>query len=476
MKTAAAYIRVSTDDQTEYSPASQLEKIRMYAAHNGYTLPAEYIFVDEGISGRHTAKRAAFNRMIAAARQSPKPFDAILVWKFSRFARSREDSIVYKSMLRRQCGIDVISVSENIGDDKLSVLMEAMIEAMDEYYSVNLGEEVKRGMTEKVSRGEPVTIPAFGYRIENGRYYPDPTAVPIVQRIYTDFLSGQSMRTIAAALNDCGIRTRRGHLFEQRTVKYILQNPVYIGQLRWTPSGKTDFRQIPPDTRLIKGIHTPIIAADVWQQVQDKLDRMRRPKYQRTADPKKPFILQGLVRCSACGATLTRSANGRSLQCCSYAHGQCKVSHSITIDKLTLFMLDFLQKAGITGDIPLRIRPQKAPAADYSALIRKEERKAGCIQDAFENGVYTLQEYKERRDRITRQIRYLQQQQAIALSPLTDTAAVYFPTQQHIILPLMTALRSPAIAETVKNHLLKSIVERIVFCRRTGLTEIFLSA
>ncbi|HCA54337.1 MAG TPA: recombinase family protein, partial [Ruminococcaceae bacterium] len=91
MKTAAAYIRVSTDDQTEYSPASQLEKIRAYAAHNGYNLPAEYIFVDEGISGRHTAKRAAFNRMIAAARQSPKPFDAILVWKFSRFARSRED-------------------------------------------------------------------------------------------------------------------------------------------------------------------------------------------------------------------------------------------------------------------------------------------------------------------------------------------------------------------------------------------------
>ena len=45
-----AYIRVSTEDQVEYSPASQLEKIREYAKRNGYLLPEEYIFTDEGIS------------------------------------------------------------------------------------------------------------------------------------------------------------------------------------------------------------------------------------------------------------------------------------------------------------------------------------------------------------------------------------------------------------------------------------------
>ena len=87
--------------------------------------------------------------MIALAKSTPKPFEAILVWKYSRFARNREDSVVYKSMLRKQCGIDVVSISEATGDDKMSILFEAMIEAMDEYYSINLSEEVKRGMTEK---------------------------------------------------------------------------------------------------------------------------------------------------------------------------------------------------------------------------------------------------------------------------------------------------------------------------------------
>ena len=180
MKVAAAYIRVSTDDQLEYSPDSQLEKIRLYAERNQILLPKEFIFVDEGISGRKTKNRPAFNEMIGLAKCNPKPFDVILVWKFSRFARNREDSIVYKSMLRKERNIDVVSVSEDIGDDKLSILIEAIIEAMDEFYSINLAEEVKRGMTEKAKRGGVLSIPGFGYKVENGEYVIVPEEAEII--------------------------------------------------------------------------------------------------------------------------------------------------------------------------------------------------------------------------------------------------------------------------------------------------------
>ena len=144
---AAAYIRVSTDDQTELSPDSQIKNIREYAKSHDMIVPDEYIFRDDGISGRTATKRPDFNRMIATAKQKTKTFDVILVWKFSRFARNREDAVVYKSMLKK-LGIDVVSISEPVGDDKMSVLIEAMIEAMDEYYSINLSEEVNRGMLE----------------------------------------------------------------------------------------------------------------------------------------------------------------------------------------------------------------------------------------------------------------------------------------------------------------------------------------
>lgn len=471
MKTAAAYIRVSTDDQVEYSPASQLTKIREYAKRNGYILPDEYVYMDEGISGRHTAKRAAFNRMIGAAKQKPKPFDAILLWKFSRFARNREDSIVYKSMLRKQCGIDVISISENVGDDKMSVLIEALIEAMDEYYSINLSEEVKRGMTEKASRGEAVAIPSYGYQIKDGKYLPDPDTAPIIKRIFADYLSGKGMRTITTELNDSGYRTRRGNRFENRTVKYILQNPVYIGKIRWTPTGKADHRKQNDDTLIIDGTHEPIISMDVWNQVQAKLEASPKTKYMRQSDPKEPFMLQGLVRCSACGATLCRAV-GTSLQCYAYAHGKCKTSHSITVRRINEMIINALEDAAVTGEFKISETPVKSQQSDdVAALIAREEKKLARIKDAYENEVYTLDEFKASRSQILERIEQLRQR-----LPKPESQKSKKQTIQSKLCAILPALRSPATDESTKNALLKSVVERVVFYRGTGGIDVFFYA
>ena len=78
--------------------------------------------------------------MIAEAKSKEHPFDVILVWKYSRFARNQEESIVYKSMLKRE-NVDVISVSEPISDDPFGSLIERIIEWMDEYYSIRLSGE-----------------------------------------------------------------------------------------------------------------------------------------------------------------------------------------------------------------------------------------------------------------------------------------------------------------------------------------------
>lgn len=73
MKIAAAYIRVSTDDQVEYSPDSQLTEIRKYAKAHDMTVPPDLVFVDEGISGKNTAKRPGFNAMIGASQNQTAP-------------------------------------------------------------------------------------------------------------------------------------------------------------------------------------------------------------------------------------------------------------------------------------------------------------------------------------------------------------------------------------------------------------------
>ena len=159
---AALYARVSSDKQdVDLSITAQLKALREYAKNNGYLIVHE--FVDEAETGRTTA-RPAFREMISLARNPEKPLDSILVWKYSRFARSREDSIVYKAMLRKN-GVQVISINEPFDDTPTGRLLEAIIESLDEFYSDNLGEEVTRGLRESASRGFYLSSrPPYGFR------------------------------------------------------------------------------------------------------------------------------------------------------------------------------------------------------------------------------------------------------------------------------------------------------------------------
>ena len=100
LKNGALYIRVSTADQTELSPDAQQRMLLDYAKKNGIVIAKEFIF-EESVSGRHANRRPKFQEMIAIAKQESHPIDVILVWKYSRFARNQEESIVYKSLLKK---------------------------------------------------------------------------------------------------------------------------------------------------------------------------------------------------------------------------------------------------------------------------------------------------------------------------------------------------------------------------------------
>lgn len=474
MKTAAAYIRVSTDDQVEFSPDSQLKAIRKYAKEHDMILPEEFIFADEGISGRKTDKRVEFQRMIGMAKIKPKPFDVILLWKFSRFARNREDSIVYKSMLRKQCGIEVVSISEQLSEDKTSILIEALIEAMDEYYSLNLAEEVKRGMSEKFSRGGVVSQPPFGYRMQDGIFFPDETTAPIVQMIYDDYLADVPMRAIAQKLNSLGITSRYGKPFDNRAIEYILTNPVYTGKLRRSLTGDRSDRFHEQD-ETVDGQHQGIITQEMFDAVQDKRAESKKlyRKYARHDQPVQ-FMLKGLVRCDNCGATLVMSSTGKYLQCHNYSRGTCSVSHSINVDKINKAVLDKICNDLSDPNFAAYIaQAQKKPASatdsPIPALIQKEERKLDRIREAFEAGIDTLDEYRKNKQRITEKITALRDQLAESESDTQPASADAFIGRIESSLKTLTDPGSSAI---IKNLTLRSFIDQIVFMKPSGRIEI----
>jgi len=159
---AAIYARVSSDSQdVDLSISAQLRAIRDYAAKHGYEIVREY--VDEAESGR-SASRPAFRDMIALAKTKNPPFTAILVWKLNRFSRSRVDSVTYKTLLKSK-GIRVISINEHLDESPSGQLLEGIIESVDEFYSANLGQDIKRGLRENASRGFYTSgRPPYGFR------------------------------------------------------------------------------------------------------------------------------------------------------------------------------------------------------------------------------------------------------------------------------------------------------------------------
>jgi len=339
--------------------------------------------------------------MIATAKSKPKPFDVILVHKFDRFARSREDSVVYKSLLKREAGIKVVSISEKLEDDKFSVILEAMLEAMAEYYSLNLSEEVKKGMTEKAHRGEYQSTPPFGYTMENKKLVIVPDEAKLVRFIFEKFASKEmGKRAIAVYFNDLDIKTKRGNRFEDRNVDYILNNPVYLGKARWTPTGRMRRNYNDPDTIIADSNHEPIITQELWDKAHAVIKENKEVFPSRVRfDSKKVTWLHGLVHCGTCDKRLVRSMK-EYLQCNGYSRGQCKVSNLVRYKKLEELVLEALKK-DYTAPIELNIMPQPSDSDNSMEheLIHRQlatfEEKLERIKTAYQDGIDTIGEYKQ---------------------------------------------------------------------------------
>lgn len=473
MITAACYIRVSTDDQTEYSPDSQLKLIRDYCTKNKISLSEDLIFAEDGgKSGKNMTKRTEFMRLISLTKSKPKPFDVLLVWKFSRFARNQEESIVLKSMLKKR-GIDVISVSETIPDGPFGSLIERIIEWSDEYYLVNLSQEVKRGMKERASRGEPVTPPPIGYRMKDGGYVPDSDA-DAIKKIYEDFLAGIGMRAIARKYSDLGLRTKKGNELDNRTVEYILCNPVYTGKIRWSKEGRAASKRhySDPNVLIFDGKHEPIVDIALFDKVQKKLEEQKKRygKYQRQEQQVR-YMSKGLVRCGSCGATLVASyGKTPTLQCHNYARGSCKVSHSISIEKLDSAIKEYLAKVSVTGDFKVTKAVHEAKTADkqstdYSKILKNEYVRLERIKQAYQSGIDSLEEYKVNKAKALEFIEYVKAEKAAAEAAAKETEISNKTAKERYrtkIQSVTKIINDKTATPAAKNAALRSILSKIV--------------
>lgn len=463
---AAAYIRVSTDDQVELSPDSQLEEILKYARREGLLLLDDHVYIDAGISGKKAECRPEFMRMIAQAKAEDCPFSVILLWKFSRFARNQEESIFYKSILRSKCGVEVISVTEPLIAGPFGRLIERIIEWMDEFYSIRLSQEVKRSMTVNAQRGKLQATPSFGYRVEDGRLVPREDEAAHVRRIFDSFVAGAGLWNIAKELNDLGVRTHRGNPFENRTVEYIIRNPVYVGKLRWNPTGRSRRDFADENIIVADGGHEPLVSLDVWEAAQARMDQVKaqwgykaRPSYELK------HWLSGLVRCSACGGTLIFS-KPHYFKCNNWVRAKCSHSQHIRADLLAESVIakmteDAFGSSPISYDVTYTAASGGNDLAKLEAMLKQLRTKKERLQDAYLAGVLDLADFASAKQELEATIQQTQERMEAQRAKVSKNAVV--PALRTSIAAALETLLSPDTTTEEKNLAARSILETCVF-------------
>ncbi len=381
----ALYARVSSEKQdTDLSVAAQLRALREYAQKNGYEVVRE--FVDEAESGR-TAHRPAFREMISMARRTIKPFELLLVWKYSRFARSREDSIVHKTLLRKH-GVRVVSITERFDETPTGKLLEAMIESLDEFYSANLGQEVLRGMRESASRGfyMPGRTP-YGYRrikVKDGskerpKLEPDPHEAPVVARIFQEISKGKGLKEVGKTLSAEGIAGPGRKGWGNSTLHGLATNEVYTGTLVWDRNGGAAEK---PEPIRIENAWEPIIDKETFDRVQNIL-KQRAPARLHPRRAASRYLLSGIARCGNCHKALI-GAEAKSGKFSYYVCGTLLKHGSGTCDT------PYLNTQKFEGMVIDKIKEHILTAENLEELVR-------LVNDEMDTSAV---EYRQRLDNI----------------------------------------------------------------------------
>ena len=409
----AIYARVSSERQAErdLSIPSQLKALHNYATQHGFRIVRE--FIDNAETGC-TTDRPAFREMISLARLKTPPFQSILVWKLSRFARNREDSIIYKSLLRKK-GVQVISINEPIDDTPAGHMLEGMIEVVDEFYSANLAQEVSRGMRECASRGFFTGgHPPYGYDIkkvmegnsERSTLTPALSRAPLIQRIFTECDLGKGQKTIAQDLNRDGYRTANGEKWSKNNIQSILKNEAYTGTLVWGRRSKKDLIRVPD-------AWPTIIDRELFERVQ-RLLKSRSPKVIHPRRVTSDYLLSGIVKCEACG----RAMSGHSAKSGKFQYYRCAnalkrgpiecPTHWIPKDKIEGFIVDKIRNCILTDEnlielvkltndeLGSEVNDVEVQLDTLIAQIKEVEKRLEHLYDALEQGDFTSSELAPR--------------------------------------------------------------------------------
>lgn len=398
----AAYARYSSDQQRDASLEDQLRNCRAYCERQGWPEPVPY--TDAAASGAST-DRAAYQRLMADA----SLYDVIVVDDLTRLSR---DNVEVQTLTRRLtfAKVRLVTVSDGVDTNRKGYKLEVgMRGLMGEMYLDELADKTHRGLMGRALEGASAGGLPYGYEVTStGHRAIREDQAAIVRRIFAEYLSGMSARSIAAGLNAEGIPSGRGKQWAASAIHGdvrrgigILANPIYIGRQVWNRSHwvrhpekkRKRVRQENPRSEWIIRDHPElaIIDAGTWSAVERRLRAQTRTS--GTVGRPPVNLLSGILRCGECGGPLV--VVDRYRYGCSHAKqkGTCT---GITVKREAAeeTMVGMLRDELLTEDaykaaqrvVQAALKPDRAVAA---RKLAEAQRWHGNVMQAIRAGIIT---------------------------------------------------------------------------------------
>jgi site-specific DNA recombinase len=363
------YSRKSSESEERQvlSIPAQLRTLNDIAEREAYEIGASY---EESMSAKASG-RPIFNEMIKIIQKSKGC--SLLVWNIDRLARNMIDGGMLLELMDQGKIIEIRTFEKtyrNTPDDKF---MMALGFGMAKKYVDDLSVNVKRGLDEKMKRGEWPNKAPFGYLNDNPTksIVIDPERSRYVRRTYELYLSGShSFASIADKLHEEGLRTSTGKKVLKSYVQRILTTRFYTGVME--RNGK-----------LYEGKYEPLITKDDFDNAQAIMSGTARPRAKNNA---LLFPLRGFMTCESCGCTITASLKkGHQYYYCTNGKGVCD-SHKKYVRE------DDLNKEVAELFKPLRFSERKIELMYQAAQIEAVKRggSAGQIIESLEQRLNAL--------------------------------------------------------------------------------------
>ena len=448
-KPAAIYARVSSDQQKEnHTIQSQTAALIEYAKTQGYAVPSQWRFQDEGYSGA-TLLRPGLEavRDLAAAGQ----ITAVLVYSPDRLSRKYAYQVLLAEEFSRT-GVELVflkSPSAATAEDQLLVQFQGMIA---EYERAQIAERSRRGKRHRAQQGSINVLSGapYGYRYvkkseASAAYYEVVEAEAEVVRTIFEWYTrtGFSIGAITRELNKRHIPTRTGSgRWERSTVWGILGNPAYPGRAcfgktgmrlrqritrperqRGGPSPRYHAHYDRPREEWIEIPVTALVTEETFALAQEQLQKNKRFASRRTI---RPTLLQSLLVCQQCGYALSGASGGRKpyrklyyYRCIGsdswrHLHGPVCQNRPVRQDYLDQLIWQEIQRllhdpTLIQSEIERRMQEAKKanPLRQREQYLSREqsrlENKIDRLLTAYQEELITLEQLRQRMPELRKQ-------------------------------------------------------------------------